>query len=285
MNNGSGAEIDTYSSRVTLAIDYLRGNVKWTLVAFGAIGTTLLAGSQLSNLGKFAVTDLRLWVALACAFVALGTASYAVYLALKVAYTGHTEFYHLDASDIAHAEKNPALLEGFGKVADLKAAYEKAVADRHSALTAPVKDIKLIESNQTWFEYLDNLVDDVVSYVRYNRIREQAEKTRVELTVTSIIAAFALVGFAWAANPKVESSSIVLQSPPSEATLSLTATGKLVLTPLLGAHCTALDHIPVVVISVAASGNDVVSVKSKDCALARFTITDALGKLLPPGSI
>jgi uncharacterized membrane protein len=281
MSNDSGIESDTYSSRVALAVDYLRGNVKWTLVAFGAIGTTLLAGSQLSNLGKFETTDFRLWMALTCAFVALGTASYAVYLALKVAYTGYTEFYHLNKSDIAHAEENPALLEGFGSVAALKAAYEKAVADRHSALVAEVKDIEAIESNQTWFEYLDNLVDDVVSYVRYNRIREQAEKTRIRLTVVSIAAGFALVGFAWAANPKIESSSIILQSPPSEATLSLTATGKSVLTPLLGAHCTALDHIPVVVISVAASGSDLVSMKSKDCALARFTINDALGKLLP----
>lgn len=282
MADSDGAGLDTYGSRVTRAIDDLRGNVKWTLVAFGAIGTTLLAGSQLSNLGKFNADDARLWVALACALIALGAASYAVYSALKVAYPGYTEFYHLEASDRAHAEQNPALLEGFKTVADLKVAYDKATAERHKALIAPEKDMALIESNQTWFEYLDNLVDDVVTYVRYDRIRAQAERTRFELTVTSIIAAFALVGFAWAANPKVEQSSVILQSPASEATLSLTASGKTILAPLLGARCTSLDHLQVIVFGVTASGSDVVSLKSKDCSVARFTINDALGKLLPP---
>ena len=111
MPEGDSAKADKYESQLAQAVEHLRGNVKWTLIAFGAIGTTLLAGSQLSNLGKFQWTEPRLWVALLCALVALGVAAYAVRSALVVAYTGYVELNSLTDEDIAYVERNPALLK------------------------------------------------------------------------------------------------------------------------------------------------------------------------------
>jgi hypothetical protein len=65
-------------------------------------------------------------------------------------------------------------------------------------------------------------------------------------------------------------------------TLALTGNGKKVLAPLLGANCVASDRMQVIVLNVSTTGSDVVSLKTKDCPLARFTITDPLGKLSSP---
>ena len=101
MDSDSGPAPDKYEKRSTEAVEYLRGNVRWTLVAFGAIGTTLLAGSQLSNIGKFGGGELRLWIAVAFALFALGAAAYAVRSALSpgVAYTGDVDIYDLKQAD------------------------------------------------------------------------------------------------------------------------------------------------------------------------------------------
>lgn len=282
MAEDTSSSRDKYDARLTQAVDNLRGNVKWTLIAFGAIGTTLLAGSQLSNLGKFHIDEPRLWMALVFAVLALGAAAYAVRSTLVVAYTGYTELYSLEPADEAYVEKNKALLEGFGTVKALKDAYEDCIATRHGALTAADKDVDAITSNEIWFGYLDGLVDNVLSYIRYNRIRRQAERSRSELTGASIVAGAALVGFAWAANPGNERSIVVLKAPASEARLTLTESGKRTLAPVLGANCAALDHIDVVVLGVTTAGAEVLTLKTKDCPVARFSLTDAWGKLAPP---
>jgi hypothetical protein len=222
-NGGS----DKYETRVTAAIDYLRGNVKWTLVAFGAIGTTLLAGSQLSNLGKFEYNDPRLIVALSCAIAALFAAAFAIYSALKVAFTGYTEFYHLDQTATDHIEDNPALLEGYATVAALREAYKDAVAKRHAELIAEEKDPQAIDSNQYWFEYLDTLVDHVVAYARYDSIRTQAKRSRAQMTGASIVAAIGLVGFAWAANPPAGTPPVATTIPSATTAPTQTTTNKI----------------------------------------------------------
>jgi hypothetical protein len=272
---------DQYETSVTQAVEYLRGNVKWTLVAFGAIGTTLLAGSQLSNLGKFQPLEPRLWFAVACAVLALGAASYAVRSALKVAYSGYTELYGLTQADIDYVQHNAAaLLEGYANFNQLKLAYEQSIATRHAELTAPLKNEEALISNEIWFGYLDGLIRKVLSYVRYNNIRQQAAYSRRELTFASVVAAAALVGFAWAANPKADQSVVVImKSPASQAALTLTELGKQTLAPILGADCVTHEPINVIVLSLGAAESDLISLKTKDCALARFTIKDTLGKL------
>ncbi|MBI3704950.1 MAG: hypothetical protein HY244_14150 [Rhizobiales bacterium] len=279
MAESAEAKSDKYATRLTLAVEHLRGNVKWTLVAFGAIGTTLLAGSQLSNLGKFNYDEPRLWLALLCAMLALGAAAYAVRSASAVAYSGYTELYSLQQSDIEYIEHNNALLEGFANVDALKREYEKAIKTRHRNLMNPNSEPGALADDKIWYFYLDGLVDKVLSYIRYNRIQQQVDRSRTELAAASIVAAIGLVGFAWAANPSAEHATVVLKAPPSEARLALTSAGKTTLAPVLGAPCVALDRIEVIVLSVTTAGSEVITAKTKDCPVARFTLTDALGKL------
>jgi hypothetical protein len=269
---------DKYSARLTEAVEQLRGNVKWTLVAFGAIGTTLLAGSQLSNLGKFTYNDPRLWIALLCAIIALGAASFAVYAAQSVASTGYTELNSLAAADIAYVERNNALLEGFKTINAIKKAYEDCIATRHKHLVEGAA-IDVLKSDKSTYLYLDGLVDNVLSYIRYNRVRQQVEGSRRQLTWASIFAAAGLVGFAWAANPASDHGTIVLQAPASLARLTLTEAGKKTLAPMLGATCATLDRIDIIVLNVTTAGSEAITSKTKDCPLVRFTVSDTMGKL------
>lgn len=279
MTDEAASKPDKYDLRLTQSIEDLRSNVKWTLVAFGAIGTTLLAGSQLSSLGKFPLQEPRLWAAIIFATAALGAAAYAVWSALKVANAGYVEFYNLDPADVEYVQRNAALLEGFGTIDNLRDWYNTVIEERHACLTHSPVDEEAQASYEIWFNYLDGLVDTVVSYIHYNRIRQQAEKSRTRLIFASIVAAIALLGFAWAANPKEEKPVLVLQSPASAATLTLTDEGKKALTPLLGASCTALSQIEVIILNVTTAGSEVVTLTTKDCPLARFTVTGTLGRL------
>jgi|GEM_PF-229887 len=272
-----------YDIRLTKSVEDLRSNAKWTLLAFGAIGTTLLAGSQLSNLGKFGLSDPRLLVAVGCAIFAMVAATFAVWSALRVANTGYVEFYHLEPGDIEYVERNSALLEGFGTVRNLREAYDNAIRARHAAITAERVDEQTFNSAEIWFNYLDGLVDIVVSYIRYNRIRQEAERSRAQLIGSSVIAALSLLGFAWAANPGAEQPP-VLHSPASAAKLTLTAAGKTVLAPVIGEKCAALASIDVIVLNVTTSGSEVVTISNSDCPIARFTLTNAQGSLVSVGS-
>jgi hypothetical protein len=185
-----------YEQRVTQSIDDLRSNAKWALVAFGAIGTTLLAGSQLSNIGKFALNDGRLWMALFCAGIALFAAVVAVRSALNVANTGYVEFDHLDEADNEYVRRNPALLEGFLTTDNLRAWYRLAIKERFETLTQPTVNAEDLDNSEAWLVYLDGVVDNIMSYIRYNRIKEQSDKSRSVLIVAIFIAAIAILGFA-----------------------------------------------------------------------------------------
>jgi hypothetical protein len=277
----SGAKLDKYEVRLTESVENLRSNAKWTLVAFGAIGTTLLAGSQLSSLGKFPLNDGRLWAAIAFAIVAMLAATAAVRSALKVANAGYVEFNNLSDADIRFVQDNPALLEGFESIENLKGWYNLCIEARFNAISQPVMNQAALTNAERWFNYVDGVIDNIMSYLHYNRIRQEAEESRGQLMDASIFAAISLLGFAWAANPKAESPVVVLTSPPSQATLALSESGKKSLAPLLGTSCINLDRIDIVLLSVSTTGSEVVTSKTKDCPLARFTITDNLGKLSP----
>jgi hypothetical protein len=272
---------EQYEASVTQAIDALRGNVKWTLISFGAIATTLLAGSQLSNIGRFHLNEPRFLFGAGCALIALVAAAYAVNSAMKVAYAGYTEFFDLGDEQRNFVQRNPALLEGFANVSALSLAYQRCIEERHQELIAAQPDPRNLRDNEIWFNYLSRLVGRIVAYVRYDVIKAQAEVSRRELRYASVIAGATLIGFAWAANPKAEQGAVILQSPTSAATLKLTDQGKAVLSPVIGAQCAAQDRIDVIVLNVATTGSDVITLKSKNCQLARFTISDALGRLTP----
>jgi hypothetical protein len=282
MPDDTTSQANKYDLRITQSVDDLRSNAKWTLVAFGAVGTTMLAGSQLSSIGKFPLDEPWLWLALGCAAAALIAATVAIGSAWRVATAGYVEIDYLTPADREFVTRNPALLEGFGTIDNLRAWYHFAIQQRFEALTQPQVDLHDLDNSEAWLLYLDNLVDNVTSFIHYNKIRVQSERSRSVLIVATVVSAVALLAFVWAANRTELPATVVLTSPTSEAVLTLTEAGKAALTPLLGKSCAANSRIEVIALSVAATGTDVVTRKTKDCPLVRFTVTDALGKLSSP---
>lgn len=272
---------DRYATRLKESVDQLRGNVKWTLVAFGAIGTTLLAGSQLSNLGKFSYDEGRLWLALAFAMLALCAAAFAVNAVLKVAYTGHVNINNLDSLDHDEIRKSPGLLAGYSSTDQIAGHYVRRINARFLHFKQGV-DLDVLEADDATLGFIEDLIDSILSYVRYTRILRQAQWARRRLFFASILAAIGLVGFAWAANPPSAAPTVVLQSPAAPAKLLLTEAGIKTFMPVLGAACATLKPIEVITLNVSTSGSEVVTLKSQACPVARFTLTPALGELSDP---
>jgi hypothetical protein len=277
---GEGRPSDKYADRIAESVDLLRGNVRWTLIAFGAIATILLAGSQLSTIGHFEWNSARFLIGLVAAAVALGAAALAVNSALAVAYAGYTELETLSQEDIDFINANLPLLEGYSNVGALKHAYAQAINDRFSAFNAPKKEAAVIAGHERWYHYIDSLVDKVLSYVRYNRIRVESDRSRRKIFWASLIAGFSLIVFAWAANPPAEAPSKVTQDPPMGAGLEFTAEGKTMLASTLGLSCVSNAKIGVILLGMTDGKLDMVSVKSGDCPVARFTVTPEIGHLL-----
>ncbi len=161
----------------------------------------------------------------------------------------------------------------------LRIAYEECIRVRHSKITAAKMNAAEVQRAETLYHYLDGVVDKILSHVRNYRMRQEVRRTRKELTFASIAAAVAPIGFAWAANPAVEKPAIVLEAPASEARVALTETGRQKLAPVIGANCVATGLIGVIVLNITIEGFEVVSLKTNDCRIKRFTLNDSLGKI------
>src|SRR4051794_17292213 len=115
------------------AADRIRETAKWLAVSLGALGTVLVAGSQLSSIGKLDPGSDRLFNAvLGIVIAAVG----AITILLATTWTTTTPTVSLNSLATRTplgAKKmvaDPTLLQGQADVATLKSNYLQALADR-----------------------------------------------------------------------------------------------------------------------------------------------------------
>ena len=72
---------------------------------------------------------------------------------------------------------------------------------------------------------------------------------------------------------------MVVRAGASEARLKLTEAGRKTLEPILGEKCVALSTVDVIMLDPGGGKSEVVSVKTNDCPVARFTVNEAIGTL------
>lgn len=189
------------------SVDAMRATSRWTLAAFAAVGTVLVAGSQLSSIGRFEGDDRRLWVAIFALSLVLGIAGLAVWFVIAVETAGETSLADLvrqdarpSSADAVFLRDNPALLGGFPSVKALDEAYRVAISRRYEAIaTGSQEDI---DAAQQWVMFLgDVVIFPLLSATRYHRVRCTFDRWAKPIVVAAIVAGIAVGAFAWAANP------------------------------------------------------------------------------------
>lgn len=221
-----GARVDAQGNQI-------REAAKWLIGSFAAVGAALIAGSQLSSIGKLPVcasTSIdcaRLWIAGGGATIALLGVIWAVWTGVRLLAPSRRQASELQADwkegDAAHDyfKANPGQLQGFKDLDDMEAQVAKAYEEQDNlvarAREAKGKTAKALE-DKAWeaYEGVKGLVqraDDVVTianhveYVSFFR-----KKALRRLIFAAGAAALGIISFTWAANPPEVSSTAKLRN-------------------------------------------------------------------------
>jgi hypothetical protein len=270
------------------AADRIRETVKWLITAFAGVGAALIAGSQLASLGK--IEGGRLAFAVACVVVGLCALAYAIAAAAGVITGGRVSLGDLagaSTTDLtavrARVNGDPALLAGYTDVADMDSEYATALGQRKAdfeahygdvhdsgkALTAQLSDAKALAADQA--------VQRLLTVASFYTLSDAFNNARPRMFGGALVAALAIVGFAWAAHPPEEKKEPAVASP-AVVTLKLSEEGKTLLATAVGEKC-AKDRLRVVVLSMSGGTADVVTLPAKGCRVARFTVGAHLGTI------
>lgn len=222
--------------------DKIRDAAKWLIASFAAVGAVLIAGSQLSSIGKlpvcfdFSLECNRLWIAVLGTIASLLGVVLAIWIGVRLLVPERLELGALseewnkermsfrgrrDSQLKAYFERDKDLLQGFDDLDDLatqqRAAYEEAdrLAD---ALRNPSDDEAGKRLHAEW-EVADKHLADILRrgdvvvttanhalYVNDFRFRSLRN-----LMLAGALAAVGIVAFAWAANPPATSVAASLR--------------------------------------------------------------------------
>lgn len=210
----------------------IREAAKWLIGSFAAVGAALIAGSQLSSIGKLPVCTpnsvecARLWIAGGGAVGALMGVMWAVWTGVQLLAPRRLQVSDLklqwkEGTPIyTYFRSNPAQLQGFTDLDDMEA-EEGAAYARFDELNARSleEDPNDREEGEEELDAAQGVLTDIlrrsddvvaianhVQYVHFFRGRALRR-----LVAGAGIAALGIVAFSWAANPPTSSPSVALR--------------------------------------------------------------------------
>lgn len=224
------ADEATPSDWYRTANDMIRSAAKWVVAAGAGVGAALIAGSQLSSIGKLDVcapTTLecaRLPLSFLGAMVALVAVIYIVWRSVRILMPVVVPIDELARewgncpvrADVAFFKANPSVL-GEDSPAALLAARDAAWQEwekAEAALAATPNSVKVKEQvAQTKAAYasLDDSILTVTSLAQHLVLTSMFGRLMRDVLAATVVSALAIVTFAWAANPPTP--------PPPSATL------------------------------------------------------------------
>jgi Pentapeptide repeats (8 copies) len=197
MADGEASPQSARLSRLAAASTSIRDAAKWMVASSAAVGAVLIAGSQVSSIGKLEVCVPgpvgcnRLWVALLGAVTGLGAVVYAIWqavrLLLPVSLTLHDleELWAADETSspvrrllarLAGDRANP-LQRGFGRWLDRRRSpVVRFFTDNPGLLQHPTPNALRESYNQAWKE-LKAAEEALAGASRWSRARHQADVT------------------------------------------------------------------------------------------------------------
>jgi hypothetical protein len=217
------------------AADKLRDAAKWLVGAFAAVGAALIAGSQLSSIGKltvcphFTVQCTRIWWAIGGAVLGLASVVWAIWIAVDLLIPDalppsrlHDEWKRGRQSPLRRFfDDNPTYFQGFSSFEEITTKEREAygrfdVLSRRVDRAPPAQRERLIREMEAVRKELDGLLSRGEAAVSLgNQVAYTAKFRSTALHRMLGAAALAALGigiFAWAANPP---------TPPTLASASL----------------------------------------------------------------
>ena len=201
----------------------IRDSVKWLIASFGAVAAALIAGSQLSGIGKLPVSSARLWIAIGGGVVALAGIALAISAAMNVLTPDEITLDTLGSASLADVSgainEMPEIFEGFASSVDeLRAKYSSALASRATALEASARavnnravDLKATAEISS-VKQLNRVVQNVLGSAGWYELKRDYRRSKLVIFLGASTAAAGIGVFAWAANPA--SASITPDSQP-----------------------------------------------------------------------
>jgi hypothetical protein len=210
----------------------IRDAAKWLVASSAAVGAALLAGSQLSSIGRLPigwpndVEHARLWIAAFAAVLALCGVVWAIWAAVRILLPTSVPIGDLaDAwptGQLGHGERPPArrgplgpvisffiahgkYLQGFDTPAEI-VAHRATLARRLRELPAAggaagADRTARADELRAAIGELDERIAAIESMANHEALKVQFRLTLRRLLAATAVAAVGIVAFAWAANP------------------------------------------------------------------------------------
>ncbi|HEY8787551.1 MAG TPA: hypothetical protein VIM10_00240 [Actinopolymorphaceae bacterium] len=298
--------------------DQIRKTATWLIGALAAVAAILLAGSQVSSIGKLPADHItgRLTVAGVAAVVAIGSVMFAIYRLSLILAPVTTPLKDLrkeaetpSSKMVEIMKSDTGLTAGYPDIHDLLAKYDTERAKRidarkrHQAardkLAAAVSDaekaaaMKAEETADLAEQRADTDVAGLRRYVvgltqllGFLTVSRRFETERSRVVVAAVVGAVAIVTFAWAANPATPSAdaAAALPAKPVSVTVFLTPAGVQELSSVLGASCAkeaAATGTPGIALSASTEAAEVVLTGGGSCTgPQRITLESRLAHLV-----
>ena len=285
---------DPYSA----AVDRMRATAQWLITLFGALGAVLIAGTQLSSIGKLELPADWLYLALALVggVVALAAIARIIWAATNVLTAGEVTLTEL-ADDEKTAKdgsvtqwlKAQELLGEFTSVEAFVSRRDsvrrelapRVTEDHPSKLT----DERIIALDPVQAR-LNEITDTVTSGARYYKVSRELARTRRTMLWAGALAAGGATLFAWAVNPpEPPPAPAAAFALPAAGQMTLTKSGQELLASTLGRACVDSTPVRVIVVGTTPESFDVVSIPSGMCRLSRFRLTGSMGAIVPADTV
>jgi hypothetical protein len=263
---------------IRTANEALRTTAKWILTSFAAVGALLVAGLQLSSVGKLTgdVPHDRIFAALGGVALATLGIAIAIWFTSTVLAPSLNSFRTADEeNDVTRDVLGDGELVGCD-YAGLKAEIKKADAALKEAAKKGVDDpdYKTAYALREDWEVSKGLA---LTAVGSELLWRRYKRARLAVMFAIALIAAGLVGFAWGANPPATEKTappVALSQAPLHLTVTLTPAGVAGLKTARG--CSEAD-VNVLAISGTAAAREVVTVPSPSCKSVRFILTPSLG--------
>ncbi|MEU4620845.1 pentapeptide repeat-containing protein [Actinoplanes sp. NPDC023801] len=207
-------------SPLTAANQRIRDTAKWLVASAAAIGAALIAGSQLSSIGRLEAgwptgeATARLWVATAGALAGLIAVVFAITAALRVLLP-----VQVLISDLAENWEKPS--PEFRPVVDFfrrrpkflqGTASPAALVDRRARLVERLGTAGAPADLHDRIEAMDRRIEAVEDVASHESLKAAFERCLRRLLVAAAVAAIGIVAFAWAANPPAKTVTADLRN-------------------------------------------------------------------------